>query len=136
MITDPLPTSSSILSVFTIFFLLNIYLFIFKYTFLFTQNIFYTWHVTCDMWDVARHMWHGKCDTQGVANIVSKFQVTSSNGLGILMSWRFGKKKISYIINQWLNYKGVWTTAPASPGLFKSLTDECIWQQWCLPIRK
>ena len=48
----------------------------------------YIWHVTCDMWQVTCDTWHVRCDTwhitheiwhTRVVNIVSKFQVPSSN---------------------------------------------------------
>ena len=41
------------------------------------------WHLTCDMW------W-------GV-NILSKFELSSSHGLGVIMLWRFGGK--GWLIN-------------------------------------
>ena len=44
-----------------------------------------SWHMTCDLWHVSR-------DTQGVMNIVSKFQVPSFFGLGVKVSWRLWTK--------------------------------------------
>ena len=34
-----------------------------------------TWYVTPDTWHVTPDIWHVSCDTKGVMNIVSKFQV-------------------------------------------------------------
>ena len=60
-----------------------------------------TWHLTCDMW------W-------GV-NILSKYQLPSSYGLGFTMSWRFrGKGWVSQLI---MSNKGDCRTAPALLGL-------------------
>ena len=50
------------------------------------------WHVTCDKWHVTRDKWH--------VNILSKFQVPSSSGLEMKVSWRFGGKGS---LNEWLN---------------------------------
>ena len=48
-----------------------------------------TWHVTPDMWHVV-----------GV-NILSKFQLSSSYGLGVMMFWRSGgKESVNESINQ------------------------------------
>ena len=53
----------------------------------------YVWHVcvTCNMW-------------RGV-NILSKFQLSSSDSLGVMMFWRFGGKGW---LSHSLNYKGMW----------------------------
>ena len=45
------------------------------------------WHMPRDMWHVTQDMWH----KVGV-NILSKFQIPSSYGLGKTVSWRFWKK--------------------------------------------
>ena len=42
------------------------------------------WHLTPDTSHVTHDIWHVSCDTEGVMNIVSKFQVPSSYGLGCL----------------------------------------------------
>ena len=53
-----------------------------------------------------------------MVNIVSKFQVPSSNGLGVMMFWRyFHKGWLSDWINESMNDGGVCRTAPATPGL-------------------
>ena len=54
-----------------------------------------TWHLTCDRW----HVTYDMCHVNIVVNIVSKFQVPSSNGLAFMMFWRFGWKGwLSYLI--------------------------------------
>ena len=59
-----------------------------------------------------------------MANIVSKFQVPSFNGLGVMMFWRLvGKGSVNQWINEWMNHDGVCRTAPATPGL---LTSTCM----------
>ena len=40
------------------------------------------WHMTCDTWHMACDMWHMSCDTWWGVNILSKFQLSSSYGLG------------------------------------------------------
>ena len=52
------------------------------------------WHKTDDMWhligdtrQVTRDTWYG-------VNILSKFQLSSSSGLGVKMFWRFGGKAL------------------------------------------
>ena len=53
-----------------------------------------------------------------MVNIVSKFQVPSSNGLEVMMVWiYFHKVLLTLIINEWINDGGVCRTAPATPGL-------------------
>ena len=52
-------------------------------------------YVTCDMWHVTHDMWQVTRDTWQVthcANILSKFQLFSSYGLGFMMFWRYGGK--------------------------------------------
>jgi hypothetical protein len=49
-----------------------------------------TWHVTCYTWHRTHDTWHVKPDSWLVVNILSRFQVSSSNGLGVMMFWRFG----------------------------------------------
>ena len=50
------------------------------------------WHVTRDTWHLTCDIWHMSRDTQGVVNIVSRFQVPSSNSLAFMMFWRIGGK--------------------------------------------
>ena len=47
------------------------------------------WHVTCDIWHVTLDKWHVTRDSLGVVNIASKFQVPSSNGLRVIIFWKF-----------------------------------------------
>ena len=42
-------------------------------------------HVTCDMWQVTYDTWCG-------VNILSKFQLSSFNGFGVMMFWKLGGK--------------------------------------------
>ena len=53
-----------------------------------------SWHLTCDTWhmipDTSHDIWHvTRC---GGVNILSKLQVPSSCGLGVMMFCRFGGK--------------------------------------------
>ena len=50
-----------------------------------------------DAWHVTHGTWQVTSDTQGVVNIVSKFQLPNSNGLGFTESWKYFHKP-------WLNY--------------------------------
>ena len=62
-----------------------------------------TWHVTPDTWHVTHDKWHVSRDTQEVMNIASKFQVPSSYGLCVYVSWRFWTKgSPTQWINQWI----------------------------------
>ena len=49
-------------------------------------------------------------------NILSKFQLPSSYGLGKTVCWRLGRKGL---LNQLISDKGASKTAPATPGLLK-----------------
>ena len=53
-------------------------------------------HVTRDMWHITRDMCHMTSDMShmegGEVNILSKFQVPTSNSLGVKGSWKFGVK--------------------------------------------
>ena len=75
------------------------------------------WHMTCAMWHATCETLHVTCTTQGVMSIISKFQVPSSNGLGVLMFWRFGGKAW---VTELLIDKSVCRAAPDTPGLLNS----------------
>ena len=71
------------------------------------------WQVTGDRWQVTGDKWH---ITHGEVNILSKLQLSSSKGLGVMMSWRSGGKLwVTHLIND--NDKAFSRTAPATPGL-------------------
>ena len=53
-------------------------------------------------------------------NILSKFQLCSSYGLGVMMFCRFGGKGQ---VTELINYEGVCGTAPATPGLLITLKN-------------
>ena len=83
------------------------------------------WHVTCDMWHVTHDTWHVTCDTWrdmlhmtcdmfGGVNILSKFQLLSSYGLWFMILWISGGKGW---LTESINYKAVYRTDPATPGL-------------------
>ena len=77
------------------------------------------WHVTCDTWHVTRDTWHVFL---GGGNILSKFQLPSSNRLWFMMLWRSGGKGwVTEWINQLINDEAVYRTAPATPGLLKNV---------------
>ena len=61
-------------------------------------------------------MWHVTRDTQGVVNVVSKFQFPGSNGLGVdvLKIWR---KSIVDWLTDLMSDGGVCITAPATQSL-------------------
>ena len=76
------------------------------------------WHVTGDRWHLTGDRWQVTRDTWWGVNILSKFQLPSSNGLGFMMSWRWrGKGWLSDLINESMNDEGVCRAAPATPGL-------------------
>ena len=81
-----------------------------------------TWQVTRDTWHMTRDMWQVTHDTWCGVNILSKFKLSSSNGLGYMMLWiSGGKGSLSELINQWINDEAVYRTAPATPGLLNIL---------------
>ena len=72
------------------------------------------WHVTRDMWHVTHDMWHLTRDRNGEVNLLSKFQLPSSYGLGMKVCRRyFHKPSLSELISD----GGDCRTAPATPGL-------------------
>ena len=75
------------------------------------------WHMTGDTWQVTRDTWCG-------VNILSKFQFSSSNNLGLMMFWRSGGKGW---MSDSVNYEAVCRTAPATPGLLIIYFD---WQHF------
>ena len=82
----------------------------------------YAWHMTSDTgldtWHMTRDTWHLTSDNWRGVNILSKFQLPSSYGLGVLMFWRFGGKGR---VTRLMNDKGVYRTAPTTPGLLISI---------------
>ena len=59
-----------------------------------------TWHMTPDTLHLTPDKWHLKCDMWWGVNILSKFQLPKSYGLGVMMILRFGGKGS---ISQWIN---------------------------------
>ena len=51
-----------------------------------------TWHVTPGTWHLTHDTWHLPSDTWWGVNILSKFKLSSSDGLSVLMIWRFRVK--------------------------------------------
>ena len=60
----------------------------------------HVWYLTCDRWQVTNDMWHVTCDMWREVNILSKFQVPSSYGLGVKVFWRYLNK----MMTDWLDY--------------------------------
>ena len=60
-------------------------------------------------------------------NIISKFQLSSSSGLGLTVFWIYFHKPW---LSQWVNHEAVYRTAPATPGLLISFRLEHI-IFWC-----
>ena len=50
-------------------------------------------------------------------NILSKFQLPSSSGLGLAVFGRYLNKRMAYSVNELMNDGGVCRIAPATPGL-------------------
>ena len=53
-------------------------------------------------------------------NILSKFKLPSSSGLGLAVFRRYLNSRIAHLMNQLVNDGGDSRTAPATPGLLKS----------------
>ena len=71
--------------------------------------------MTCDMWHVICDAWHMTCC--GGWKFSQNF---SSLALTICDLWYFEdlEEKADWL-SDWINYKGVFRTAPATPALFK-----------------
>ena len=78
------------------------------------------WHVTGDTWQVTRDTWHMTHDKQCGMNHLSKFQLSSSSGLGLTVFWIYFHKTS---VSQLLIDEPVYRTARATPGLLIN------WQQ-------
>ena len=65
-----------------------------KYNF-FTQKKEITWQVTPDTWHLTPDMWHG-----GGVNLLSKCQLS---WFGIYDILKIGRKRIGYVLNEWIN---------------------------------
>ena len=71
---------------------------------------------------MTEELWHVTCDTEGVVNIVSRFQVPSSNCFEVMMFWRFGGK--GWVTQSIINRPGVAGAVLLSPLLLiQSVTD-------------
>ena len=80
------------------------------------------WHLTCDTWHVTPDTWHVTRDMFGVVNILSKFHLPNSYRLWFMILWRSGGKGwLNQWINELINDKAVYRTAPATSGLLKKL---------------
>ena len=55
-----------------------------------------------DMWHVTRDTWHVTRDTFGGVNILSKFQLSSFYRIWFMILWRYYRKRMSDLINQWI----------------------------------
>ena len=64
-------------------------------------------------------------------NIVSKFEVPSSNGLWFMIFCRFGGRGW---LSDWINNRGVCRTAPATPGLLIIQMQYALWLQLSSPL--
>ena len=91
------------------------------------------WHVNFDMWHVTRYtwhmtsdMWHMTCDTCWGVNILSKFQLSSSNGLGVMLLWIYFNKPSLTL----MNHEAVCRTAPATLGLLITIEFCCSFTLW------
>ena len=76
--------------------------------------------VTCDTWQVTGDMWHLTHDTWFGVNIISKLELASSNCLGVMMIWRFCRKRMTDWLSEWIIYEGVLRTAHATLGLLRT----------------
>ena len=88
------------------------------------------WHLTHEMWHVTCDMWHGTPDRWWEVNILSKFQVPSSYGLGVKIFWRYFGKRVTQFINLSINNKGVCRTAPATPGPLITMEGQGYLSSW------
>ena len=76
------------------------------------------------MWHMTYDTWHVTCDTWCGVNILSKFHLASTEGLGGLMLWRLGGKGwITKLPNKWINDEGVYRTVPTTLGLLKIVSE-------------
>ena len=72
------------------------------------------WHLTCDTWHVTHETGCVIHYTQGVVNIVLKFQVNSFSGLGVMMFWTSGGKGyVTDWLTEFINDSDVKKISPA-----------------------
>ena len=65
------------------------------------------WHLICDMWHGTPDMWRMLHETWFGVNILSTFQLSSSNGLGVMMFWKTRGK--AYSLRQVISDRDVCT---------------------------
>ena len=73
------------------------------------------WHLTCDTWHVTHALWR----MVGGEHYL-KIWATQLLLFGIDSALKILNKSITELLNDWINYKDVYRTAQASPGLLKS----------------
>ena len=81
------------------------------------------WHVTCDMWHMTCDMWHVTHDMWQVGGGEPSLKISApqllrfpSEGLLKIISQRMTNG-----VNELMNDKGVFRTAPATPGLLNTI---------------
>ena len=96
------------------------------------------WHVACDTWHVTRNMWHMRRLRGWIFS--QNFSSLALTVCDIMKIWR---KRLTDLINEWINEEAVYRIAPGTPGLLKmlfwmsSLTEALVdgrWkrhQYWC-----
>ena len=82
------------------------------------------WHVTHDTWHVTHDTWHVTHDTWHVTHRGwwTLSQNFSSLDLTVWELWflKIWRKRMTEWMNEWINDKAVFWTAPATPGLLKT----------------
>ena len=76
--------------------------------------------MTPDKWQLTHDTWHLTHDVWWGVNILSKFQLSSSYDLGVMIFWRFGDKGwITAWMNEWIRDGGVSRTVPGTSAIMQ-----------------
>ena len=80
-------------------------------------------HVTSDMWHMTPDTWHMTCDMLGRWTCSQNFRPLA---LTVCNLWYYEdlEEKADLLtdwLNQWINDEAVYRTAPATPGLLKTI---------------
>jgi hypothetical protein len=88
------------------------------------------WHITCDTWNVTCDTWHVTC-----CGGWTFFKNFISLTLTVCDLWYYEDlEEKAHGINQWINHKAVYQTAPATPGLLIIVVLQLLLIQLCYTL--
>ena len=88
------------------------------------------WHITCDTWNMTCDTWHVTC-----CGGWTFFKNCISLALTVCDLWYYEDlEEKAHGINQWINHKAVYRTAPATPGLLIIVVLQLLLIQLCYTL--